>query len=119
MFTILFILGIIAAILMILVVLIQNPKGGGLASNFSAGNQFFGARQTTEGIEKLTWGLSIAILVIALVFTQYNGTFGEQESSSPASEAIKNAKAPREQPIAPPANTTTPPANTPPAAPID
>ena len=48
LFTILTVLILVASILMTLIVLLQNGKGGGLASNFVAGNQTFGVRQTTE-----------------------------------------------------------------------
>ncbi len=72
MLTIILFIGIIAAILTILIVLIQNPKGGGLASNFSAGNQLFGAKQTTEGVEKLTWVFISIILLVSLVASSYN-----------------------------------------------
>lgn len=55
-----------------LVVLIQNPKGGGLASNFSAGNQIFGAGKTSDLVEKLTWGFAIAIILISLYTSSFN-----------------------------------------------
>ncbi|MCR5560618.1 MAG: preprotein translocase subunit SecG [Bacteroidales bacterium] len=66
-FTILTILIILAAILLIVAVLLQNGKGGGLASNFVAGNQTFGVRQTADLLEKVTWGLVAFILVISIV----------------------------------------------------
>lgn len=47
------IIGIIAATLLMLVILVQNPKGGGLASNFSQGNQLFGVEKTTNVVEKI------------------------------------------------------------------
>ena len=49
---------IIASILITLVVLVQNSKGGGLAANFASGNQTFGVRQTADFLEKLTWSFS-------------------------------------------------------------
>ena len=63
---ILVILIIIAAIALGFVVLIQDSKGGGLASNFAGSNQIMGVRKTTDLIEKVTWGLAIAILVLCL-----------------------------------------------------
>ena len=60
MFTIITWLTIIACILLIIIVLIQNPKGGGLAANFSAANQILGVNKTTEGVEKITWVLAIS-----------------------------------------------------------
>ncbi len=68
-FTILAVLVVIASILLTLIVLLQNGKGGGLASNFTAGNQTFGVRQTTDLLEKITWGLVTFILVISIVST--------------------------------------------------
>ena len=60
------ILILIAALLMIGIVLIQESKGGGLSSNFSAGNQFAGVRKTTDFIEKATWGLAIAMVLLSI-----------------------------------------------------
>jgi preprotein translocase subunit SecG len=57
---------LIACVLVILVVLVQNSKGGGLASNFSSSNQYMGVRKTADFLEKFTWGLAIAILVLSL-----------------------------------------------------
>jgi len=57
---------LIASVLITLVVLVQNSKGGGLASNFASSNQFMGVRKTADFLEKFTWGLAIAILVFSL-----------------------------------------------------
>lgn len=89
MLTIILIIGIIAAVLTILIVLIQNPKGGGLASNFSAGNQLFGAKQTTEGVEKLTWIFVTVILVVSLVASSYN--VGTSKASKTGEATAKEA----------------------------
>ena len=67
LFTILVVLALVGSVLLTLVVLLQNSKGGGLASNFTAGNQTFGVRQTTDILEKITWGLAIFILVVSIV----------------------------------------------------
>lgn len=74
LFTVLTILVLIASVLITLIVLLQNGKGGGLASNFVAGNQTFGVRQTTDILEKITWGLVAFIFVISIVtsFTMSN-----------------------------------------------
>lgn len=60
---------IIASILITLVVLVQNSKGGGLAANFASGNQTFGVRQTADFLEKLTWGLAAVIIVLCIIAT--------------------------------------------------
>ena len=71
MYTLFVILVVIASILMCLVVLIQESKGGGLASGFASGNQLMGVRKTTDVIERLTWGLAIAMVIfsVASVYT--------------------------------------------------
>lgn len=61
------ILIVIAALLMIGIVLIQESKGGGLASNFSSYNQIGGVRKTTDFIEKTTWSLAAVMVVISIV----------------------------------------------------
>ncbi len=67
MYTLFLILIVLAAVLMIGIVLIQESKGGGLASNFSSSNQIMGVRKTTDFIEKATWGLAIAMVVFSVV----------------------------------------------------
>ena len=69
LFTVLTILVLVASVLVTLIVLLQNGKGGGLASNFVAGNQTFGVRQTTDILEKITWGLVAFIFVVSIVTT--------------------------------------------------
>jgi preprotein translocase subunit SecG len=68
MYTIFAILIIITSILLVLVVLVQNPKGGGLSSSFGggAGNQIMGAKKTTDFLEKATWTLAVALIVLSL-----------------------------------------------------
>ena len=57
---------LITCILLILVVLVQNSKGGGLASNFAGSNQYMGVRKTADFLEKSTWTLAIILLVLSL-----------------------------------------------------
>ena len=51
---------------MVLVVLSQNPKGGGLSSTFGGGggSQMFGVQRTNKFLDNTTWGLFIAIIVL-------------------------------------------------------
>ncbi len=67
MYTLLVIIIVILAVLMIGVVLIQESKGGGLASNLSGGNQVLGVRKTTDVVEKTTWVLAALIVLISVV----------------------------------------------------
>jgi preprotein translocase subunit SecG len=56
-------------VLLIAVVLIQNPKGGGVDSTFggNSANQLFGAAKSTDLIEKITWGLAASLFVLCLI----------------------------------------------------
>ncbi|MDE6578854.1 MAG: preprotein translocase subunit SecG [Muribaculaceae bacterium] len=60
------ILIVIACLFLIGAVLIQKSKGGGLASDYSQGNQYLGYRKTTDFIEKATWSLAIFICVLSI-----------------------------------------------------
>jgi len=74
----------IVCILLILIVLVQNSKGGGLTSTFSGSNQVMGVKKTTDFLEKSTWTLSIVLLVLTLstIFVIPSGqVFSEQETS--------------------------------------
>lgn len=59
---------VIVSALLVLTVLAQNPKGG-MAANFGASNQVMGARQTTDFLEKFTWGLIVSLVVLCLAAT--------------------------------------------------
>ena len=74
LFTILTVLVLIASVLITLIVLLQNGKGGGLASNFTAGNQTFGVRQTTDILEKITWGLVAFIFIVSIATSFSTGS---------------------------------------------
>ena len=67
MYTILVALIVLASICMIIIVLMQESKGGGLASNYASYNQIGGVRKTTDFIEKATWGLAAAMVIISVV----------------------------------------------------
>lgn len=87
MFIVVSVLVFIIAVLLILVILVQNPKGG-LASNFSSSNQVMGVRKTTDFLEKATWSLGIALLVFSVISSSMMGG-GTVESVSAESE-LKN-----------------------------
>ena len=74
----------IVCVLLILIVLVQNSKGGGLTSTFSGSNQVMGVKRTTDFLEKSTWTLAIVLLVLTLstIFVIPRGqTYTEQETS--------------------------------------
>ncbi|NND77184.1 MAG: preprotein translocase subunit SecG [Flavobacteriales bacterium] len=71
----------VVAILLGIIVLIQNPKGGGLASNFGAANQIGGVRRTADFLEKATWGLAIALVLLCLASTATQDTVTKANQS--------------------------------------
>jgi preprotein translocase subunit SecG len=99
MYLFLIILTIIICLLLGFIVLIQNPKGGGLSSNFAGSSQLMGVQKTGDFLEKGTWALAISIMVLALVInvtvkggvqkTQDQGLTKEQiqKMSKPATSA--------------------------------
>ncbi|MGY3214940.1 preprotein translocase subunit SecG [Mucilaginibacter sp. HD30] len=66
MLIVLVILVVIVCALLGLIVLIQNPKGGGLSSNFSSSSQLMGVQKTGDFLEKGTWVLAITLMVLSL-----------------------------------------------------
>lgn len=115
MYSVLVILAVIAAILLTLIVLIQESKGGGLASNFAASNQIMGVRKTTDVVEKATWALA-ALLVVFSVSSVFFAPRSESSTSvvTTAAPAASETPAPA-APAAPAASETPAPAA--PAAP--
>ena len=119
LFTILTILIVIAAILLIAVVLLQNGKGEGMASNFTSANQTLGVRQTADILEKVSCGLVTFILVVSIItsFTIRNHVSGinvedmienveEQPAfpSNPIQQEAPSTEAPATEAPAEPAN---------------
>ncbi len=72
--TALYILMVIICVLLALIVLIQNPKGGGLDSSFGSAAQLGGVQKTTDFLEKSTWTLIIALVVLCLASTTLTST---------------------------------------------
>jgi len=69
MFTFVITLTIVVAVLLVLVVLAQNSKGGGLSSQFGgsgSSTQMIGVKRTADFLEKTTWVLAIALMVLTL-----------------------------------------------------
>jgi preprotein translocase subunit SecG len=65
----------LVCVLLMVAVLIQNPKGGGVDSTFGGqgANQLFGAAKSTDFIEKLTWGLAIALFALCILASFFVG----------------------------------------------
>ena len=110
------ILVILASVILGLIVLVQNPKGGGLAGNIAGfSNQFMGVKQTTDVLEKGTWIFAAIIGVLCLVSTVFIS--GTASRSGGASEKVGTGTTPTQQPTNPnlstqPQSTTAPQSTT-------
>jgi preprotein translocase subunit SecG len=115
MYLVLVILVVIVCALLGLIVLIQNPKGGGLSSNFSSSSQLMGVQKTGDFLEKGTWILAITLMVLSLTINVVvkGGAAKDSESqykeqldrslkvpanSSPAPAALPAGVPPAQQP---------------------
>ncbi len=93
MFVFISVLIFIVCILLTLIVLVQNSKGGGLAANFSSSNQVMGVRKTTDFLEKATWTLASALLILCVAASAFIPR-GEESNESLIKEQIQNASDP-------------------------
>lgn len=94
-YIVLSVLILIVCVLLILLVLVQNSKGGGLTSTFSSSNQVLGVKKTADFLEKSTWTLAIALLVLTLstVFVLPRTTTVSDANSSTLDYLRKNPDA--------------------------
>jgi len=103
------ILIVIAAAALGFIVLVQNPKGGGLSGNVGGfSNQLMGVKQTTDVLEKGTWLFSGIIAVLAIFSTLFlKGGVSDGADNSILQKVNTNQTAPAPAPAAVPANTAT------------
>ncbi len=87
MYLLVVILILIVSVLLGLIVLVQNSKGGGLVSNFGGANQMMGVRQTTDFLEKATWTMAGILVVLCLVSSI---TLPKNAKEGAAKSAIEN-----------------------------
>ena len=82
MYTLITVLIFIVCVLLVLIVLVQNSKGGGLASNFQSTGQVMGVRKTADFLEKATWGLAGTLLFLSVIGSAFipRGVAGVEES---------------------------------------
>ncbi len=80
MYTSIVILVVLASILMCLIVLVQESKGGGLAADYSSFNQMAGAPKTTNFIEKATWGLAVVMILLSVLSVAFLPKSGAADS---------------------------------------
>jgi preprotein translocase subunit SecG len=101
------ILVIIASVILGLIVLVQNPKGGGLSSSFGGfGNQIMGVKQTTDVLEKGTWLFAAIVGILCIVSPAFMPKEGA--GSAPNKDLIENVNTKMPATTTPP-NTANPP----------
>lgn len=103
------VLMIIVCVLLILVVLIQNSKGGGIQSQYGAATQIMGVKRGTEFIEKATWGLAIVMIALSVLMAPKSSITADapEDAGSIAKKKAQSAvavPAPQNQTPPPPAN---------------
>ncbi|QIX59942.1 preprotein translocase subunit SecG [Hymenobacter sp. BT18] len=105
---------IFVCLLLALVVLAQNPKGGGLSSQFGAGGtaQLMGVKRTGDLLERLTWGFAIGLIVLSLGTHMVNG-----ESAAAPVRSVNQQRALETRVPATPVPSAPAPAATPSPAP--
>lgn len=86
------ILTIIVCSLLVLVILVQNSKGGGIQSQYGAATQIMGVKRGTEFIEKATWGLAIALILLSVVMAPKIGATASTSDEEGGSVAKKKAQ---------------------------
>ncbi|MCK4852831.1 MAG: preprotein translocase subunit SecG [Bacteroidales bacterium] len=104
MYNLISVLVVIVCVFLVLIVLVQNSKGGGLASNFQSSNQFMGVRKTTDFLEKSTWILAITLMAFSVVGS-LTIPRGEENRRSVIEDQIDNVVDPNAIPTFP---TTVP-----------
>jgi preprotein translocase subunit SecG len=128
MYAALIVVILIVCFLLAIVVLAQNPKGGGLSSQFGSGGaaNLMGVKRTGDLLERLTWGFAIGLMVLTLGTHVISGT---QAGNGPVrsinqrraleQQKVPTAPAPAAPGAAAPAagGATTPPAQQPASAP--
>lgn len=88
MYQLFVILAVVAAVLLTLIVLVQESKGGGLAADYQGINALAGVKKTTDWVEKFTWGLALALVVFSIATTFFTVPVENQSSS----EIVTNMK---------------------------
>ena len=98
---------VLLAVVLVLLVLVQNSKGGGLAAGFASGNQVMGAPRTADFVEKATWTLAGVIVVASILAVGISKGQSERDMQGSAiveqvEEAASTLSQPAEAPAAEP-----------------
>jgi len=91
----------VVCILLVMIVLVQNSKGGGLASNFQSTGQVMGVRKTTDFLEKGTWVLAAALMILSIVGAGFIPREKVNAEQSRVQQQIENVADPTQVPTFP------------------
>ena len=105
MYNAIVILIVVASVLMCLIVLIQESKGGGLASSFADNNAMLGVRKTTDVVEKATWGLAAVMVVLSILSVAFLGNTSNANSAIMEQAVEQQATNPNNLPAIPQGET--------------
>ena len=95
MYIFLTVLIIIMCVLLVMIVLIQNPKGSGLGAAFGGqGSQIMGVQRTTDFLEKATWTLAITLLALSLLTSFFIDKATINPNASEIDQQVEDAPAP-------------------------
>jgi preprotein translocase subunit SecG len=93
---------ILACVILGGIILIQNPKGGGLAGNVGGfSNQLMGVKQTTDALEKGTWVMALVVGLLCL-FSAVFIPKSQSNSNSRVIDKVNTAQPATQQPAPPP-----------------
>jgi preprotein translocase subunit SecG len=110
-FSIFLVLITIVCFLLIVVIMVQNPKGGGLSSTLGGSTQIGGVQKTTDFLDKSTWTLATILIVLILLSSlSFGGSLSDTDSK--IIEKTETTAPSTTTPVAPVQNT---PAGTTPA----
>ncbi|KAF2510102.1 preprotein translocase subunit SecG [Flavobacterium zhairuonense] len=103
-FSIFLVLITIVCFLLIVVIMVQNPKGGGLSSTISGTQMLGGVQKTTDFLDKSTWTLATVLIVLVILSSlSFTGSLNDT-----GSKIIEKTEAPANTPAAPAQQTPAP-----------
>lgn len=100
MYVLISVLIVLVCVFLVLIVLVQNSKGGGLAANFASQNQMMGVRKTADFLEKATWTLALSLLVLCFLASATIPR-NKEGNRSVIEDQIENAVDPQAAPVFP------------------
>lgn len=107
-FSIFLVLITIVCFLLVVVIMVQNPKGGGLSSSIGGSQMLGGVQKTTDFLDKSTWTLATVLIVLILLSSlSFGGALSDtdskiiekSETTAPVQNAVPAQNAPAAEPV--------------------